>query len=132
MSNGATYRRVHLVANDTPTLVFDLFLRDSGLPIDLSNALTSAKFKVRLATSSTMKAEVTCTKLVGRKLPTGEIDTEAPYNVAGAGGRCSAPCDATVFDAAGRYFAELEVTFGATSQVSTPYQMLDIMVRADI
>jgi hypothetical protein len=124
-------RRLYLVANDTPTLLFDLVDGKTGEPIDLSNAATVARLKVRLATAAANKATITAGKLTGRSLPNGQVDPAPPYDVAGAGGRCAAACDATVFDAAGEYLAELEVTFGASSQVATPYQLLDIVVRAD-
>lgn len=125
-------RRIYLVANDTPTLVFDLVDRASGAPIDLSNASTTVRLKVRVSGAASNKATIVATKVVGRQLPNGQVDTAPPYDVAGAGGRCSAACDATVFDAAGEYLGEVEVTFGASSQVATPYQMLDIVVRADL
>lgn len=125
-------RRLYLVANDTPTLVFDLADRASGAAVDLSDPTTVVRLKVRLASAASNKATIVASKVVGRQLPNGQVDSAPPYDVAGAGGRCAVACDAAVFDAAGEYLGEVEVTFGATSQVATPYQMLDIVVRADL
>jgi len=119
-----------VVANDTPSIVLNLTDRFSN-PIDLSAGTTEVTLKVRESGSSVIKAEVVCTKVVGLEDEEGNINTAVPYNVAGAGGRCVAQCDATVFDAAGNYEAEIEITYDSGTVVNTVYKTLDIEARAD-
>lgn len=122
--------RLAVVTGDTPIIALDLTDQESGLVVDLSNAATTIAFKVRVVGSTTLKATVACTKLVGRKTPGGAIDSGAPYNVVGFGGRCQAECPSTVFDAPGEYEAEVEVTFGASARIATVFQLVRIQARA--
>lgn len=119
-----------VVANDTPYIVLNLTDR-FGKVIDISDAGTTVTLKVRVTGSATVKASVTCTKTPGLEDENGNIDTAAPYDVDGAGGRCVAECDATVFDAAGNYEAEIEVSYNGGAQISTVYKTLQIEARAD-
>jgi len=123
---------LHIVIGDTPQIV--LSIRDDTVrsqpPVDLSDAQTAVALKVRKV-GSTNAVSVACTKLTGAVDRDGSIDTSAPYDVAGAGGRCVADCDASVFTEAGKYEAEAEVTFGASGRVVTVYELVSILVRAD-
>lgn len=118
--------RIKLVTGDTPQIPISITDPATGLPIDLSSATVALKVRT---VGGTLKATVACTLLTGRVRDDDTIDTTAPYNVAGAGGRCQANCDATVFDAAGEYEAEVEVTIG--SVITTPYRVHKISVRED-
>ena len=134
----AAYRRINevktlrlsLVSNDTPSIILTVNDLSTGLPVDISDGGTTATLKIRLLGEVDNKDEIVCTKLPGRLLANGTVDASAPYDTDGSGGRCVAICDATVFDAAGDYEAELELSFGGTTIV-TPYQLLRITVRAD-
>lgn len=126
-------RRLRLVTGDTPNIELAVSDKRTGLPIDVSDALTVCVLKTRPITTppggGTVQS-VTCSKLVGREVP-GGIDSLAPYDVAGKGGRVLAACSAAVFPTAGEYEGELQVTFGATSQVATPYARVLVTVRDD-
>jgi hypothetical protein len=126
------YVRLELVMNDTPNIELGLVNKKTGLPPDLSDSLTVARLKTRpLFGASPSTTTTVCSKLTGREVP-GGIDTTPPYDVVGKGGRVLAACAASVFPAAGEYDGELEVTFGATTQIATPFAKLRITVRADL
>jgi len=124
---------LQLVRGDTPQIV--LSIRDKSVrsqpPVDLSDASTVVRFKVRQVGETTV-TEVLCTKLTGVVLADGSIDTAIPYDTAGRGGRCLANCAASVFPDAGKYEGEVEITFGATGRIGTVYQLFTINVRADL
>lgn len=111
---------INLVAGNTPQLVFDLFDRNG--PIDVSAGSTTVRLYVRANATP-----VVCTKLTG--YDNGDtIDSAAPYDVAGAGGRVRADCDQYVFPAAGRYAAEIQID--ANGVITTVYDDLIVNVRA--
>lgn len=130
MTSPPIQRIAGIVVGDTPTLVFALRDRITGAPVDLIAGTTGIKLRVqRIATPAPAAKEQACTKLAGRVLANGQVDSAAPYDVAGSGGRCQAACAASFFDVAGDYDGEVQVTFSATSQQATPYQLLRIQVR---
>lgn len=116
--------RLKLVTGDTPQIPISITDPATGLPIDLSSSTVALKVR---QVGSTLKATVACTLLTGRVRDDDTIDTS--YTTPGSGGRCQAACDATVFDAAGEYEAEVEVTTG--SVITTPYRLHKITVRED-
>lgn len=118
--------RLKLVTGDTPQIPISITDPATGLPVDLTSA--SVLLHVR-PVGGALKASVACTLLTGRVREDDSIDTAAPYNVAGFGGRCQASCPSTVFDVAGEYEAEVEVTIG--SVITTPYRVNKITVRSD-
>lgn len=123
-----TTRKLRLVAGDSPQILLALADRDSGQPTNLSDGGTSVLFKVRQQGVATLKGQVTCTKLTGLENEDGVvITTAAPYDVPGSGGRCMAACPPTLFDVAGEYEAEIEITFA--DRVSTVYDVRRITVR---
>lgn len=118
-----------LVVGDTQEIVSVLTDRVTGQPVDLSHAETSIKLKVRKVDATELKGEVAYTKLTGLVKKNGAIDTTSPYDVAGKGGRCLASCPVDLFDEAGDYEAEIEVTFGAADQVRTVFELQRFTVR---
>lgn len=108
-----------IVVGDTPTLNFALRDHITGTPVDLAAGTTTVKLRVRKVGAAGAATEVACTKLTGRVLANESIDTAPPYDTAGA----------SVFASAGDYDGEVQVTFSATSQQATPYQLLRIHVR---
>lgn len=111
---------VNLVAGNTPQLIFDLFDRNG--PVDVSSGTTTVHLYVKGNATP-----IVCTKLVG--YDTGEaIDTQPPYDTAGAGGRVRADCDADVFPTEGRYVGEIQID--AAGIVTTAYDDLVFNVRA--
>lgn len=120
--------RLNAVVGDTPQFVLVAADGRTGDPIDVSAADVVCRMKTRpLFGASPATTTTLCSKLAGREVA-GGIDTTAPYDVAGKGGRVLAACDATVFPAAGDYEGELEVTTAGT-QVFTAFAMLRITVR---
>lgn len=119
-----------VVQDDTPT--FRLSLREkSGAVVDLSDAQTVTRMKVRQIGETTLKGTVICTKLTGLLLDDGSVNVSAPYNVAGAGGRLAALCPADMFNISGPYEFEVEVTFGASNRILTVHKIERITVRPD-
>lgn len=121
--------RLRLVKGNTPGIVMVVRDRVTGDPIDISAGTTTARLRVASQAAPNTVKEVVCNKLTGLELANGTLNNAAPYDVAGKGGRCIAQCDATVFDTAGTWTGELQVTFSATSQQATPFVLLDITVR---
>lgn len=119
--------KLRLVTGDTPQIPISITDPATGLPIDLSAA--SVALKVR-PVGGTLKATVAATLARGRVRDDDSIDTAAPYNIPGRGGRAIAACSSSVFDVAGEYEAEVEVTIGAV--ITTPYKVQKITVRKDI
>ncbi len=123
--------KVKLVKDDTgPPLIFSLTDEFTGNPIDLSAGTTSMLFKMRAVGSTTIKASISMTKLVGLQNSDGTVTTTAPYDVAGAGGRCQVTWTSTALDTAGEYEGEIEITF-AGPIVQTVYNLVKISIRAD-
>jgi hypothetical protein len=121
--------RIRLVEGDTrPRLVFTLKDKDGDV-IDVSAA--TVKFKMRPLGSTVLKAEVICTKLSGLTGEDGTIDYTAPYNAAGVGGRIRVDWGSTDLDTAGRYEAEIEITYN-DGTVQTVYETIGITIRGDM
>lgn len=123
--------KLKLVKDDTgPPIVASLTDKVTGLPINITGAL-ALKLYFRAVGSTTIKDTLTGTPLTGKvKADNVSIDYNAPYNVAGAGGRLSFPLNATTLDTAGEFEGEIEVTFAdATRQ--TVFDLYKFTVRAD-
>lgn len=120
--------RIKLVQGDTRPVVTVQLADDAG-PIDLSNPGTSILLKFRAEGSTTLIVELEGTKLTGHEADS-TLDTAAPYDVAGAGGRCQFSwADSTALDGdAGNYEAEIEITF-ADGTVQTAYNLLKFKLR---
>jgi hypothetical protein len=121
--------RIRLVEGDTrPRLVFTL--RDTdGTPIDVSAA--EVRFKMRTIGSTTLKADVICANLSGLLQDDGTILYDPPYNVSGVGGRIRVDWSASDLDTAGRYEAEIEITYNDGTK-QTVYDKIPVTIRSDL
>lgn len=123
--------KIKLVKDDTgPPLICSLTDEFTGNPIDLSAGGTSLVFKLRAVGSTTVKETITMSKLVGLLNSDGSVTTTAPYDVAGAGGRCQVTWNATALDTVGEFEGEIEITFSGPV-VQTVYNLIKISIRAD-
>lgn len=118
------------VTNSALKVILSLTDRADSVPLDLSDAQTSAVLRVKRIGAEGAATEVACTKLVGR-LHLGAVDTTAPYDTAGRGGRLQAVVPAAAFDQAGDYLAEVRVT-PATGQPFTSDDTVRISVRQEL
>lgn len=122
--------KILLVQNDTrPLIVVSLTDDETGLPVELIGA--TAKLYFRAVGSTSLKDTLNGQLLAGIVLEDGSIDSAAPYNVPGSGGRLQFPFNLTTLDAAGAFEGEIEVTF-ADAGVVTLYDKLKFKVREDI
>mgnify|MGYP006279697557 CR=1 FL=1 len=122
--------KIKLVQGDTkPILVVSLTDENSGGSISLTNATVRMYF--RAVGSTTILATVVGTLLVGRVLDDGSIDTTAPYNTLGSGGRVQFAWGSTdLTQPAGDYEGEIEITFSDNSK-QTVYDLLKFKLRED-
>lgn len=126
-------RKILLVQGDTgPPLRLSITDPATGLPVDLSAAATTVLFKMRPVPVggevTTIKAAVTCSKLAGVVQDDGSINTAAPYNVPGSGGRCQVDWGPTDLNTAGEFEAEVEITFD-TGRVQTINKLIYLTIR---
>lgn len=129
--------KIKLVKDDTgPPIVASITNKNVvtstnplGVPINLTGATVVMFF--RAVGSTTIKSTLTGTLLTGRVQSDGiTIDTAAPYNVAGAGGRVSFAFQATTLDTAGEFEGEIQIT-NADTTIQTVYDKYKFTVRAD-
>ena len=124
--------KIQLVQGDTgPSLVFSLTDDTTGLPIDVSAAGTTVRFKFRAVGASDLKGTITATKLTGRQLADGTIDTSGAYATAGGGGRVQINWASTSLDTAGDFEGEIEITF-ASGIIQTAPAKVQMQVRAQL
>lgn len=123
--------KIRLVQGDTkPYVTLSLNSVVDGRAIDVSGAATVV-MKFRKVGSSTLTDTITCTKLTGRLMEDGSVQTAAPYDVAGAGGRVQVQWNSlTLATAEGDYEGEVIITF-ADGTIQTVYDRLKFRVRAD-
>jgi len=118
---------IKLVQGDTkPVLLVDVKDANTGLPIDISTATT--RLKIRMANAASIKDTIVGTPLPGLTLTDGTLNTAAPYDVAGVGGRVGFSWGADSLDTAGEMLGEVEVTFDDDS-VQSVYDVLRFKVR---
>lgn len=121
---------IKIVRGDTrPTIIASLTDKATGLPVDLTGA--TVKMYLRQVGQTTLKDTLTGTLLLGKREDDGSIDTDPPYNIAGAGGRVQFQPGATTFNTAGRFEGEFEVTF-SDGGISTTYDKQKFLVRDDL
>lgn len=120
--------KIKLVQGDTrPQLILSLTDDTTGNPIDISTATVRLKF--RASGSSTILATLSATAIAGVVLEDGTVSTNAPYDVAGKGGRCVVSWNSSALsNPAGDYEGEIEITFSDAS-VQTVYDVLKFKVR---
>ena len=126
--------KIYLVQGDSrPDVICELSDQKTGDPVAIDGATARMKFrKVGVTT--------TLTTLTGTLLPgvtvvaadgTSSVSVDAPYNVAGAGGRVQFVWGATDLNIdAGDYEGEIEVTF-SNNKIQTVYDVLKFKVRED-
>jgi hypothetical protein len=122
--------KIKLVQGDTkPALVVSLTDESTGSPIDVSGATTRLKF--RAAGTLTVLSTTTATKIAGRVTEDGTIDSTAPYDVPGKGGRVQFNWAAGSLDVPpGDYEGEIEISY-PDSTIQTVYDVLKFKVRED-
>jgi hypothetical protein len=122
--------KIKLVQGDTkPIIVVSLTDETSGSPLDVSAATTRLKF--RAAGGTTVLATLTGSNIAGKLNDDGTVNANAPYNVAGAGGRCQflwGPTDLN--QPAGDYEGEIEITYSDGS-IQTVYDLVKFKIRED-
>lgn len=122
--------KIKLVQGDTkPALIISLTDENSGEPIGISGSTTRMYF--RAAGSTTILATLTGTLLAGRVEEDGSIDTDAPYDVPGSGGRVQFNWGATdLTQDPGNYEGEIEITF-SDGTIQTVFDLLKFRLRQD-
>lgn len=103
--------------------------RGNKKPLDVSASGTTVVFRMRAVGGTTLKATVSCSKLAGVVNKKGEIETIAPYNVAGAGGIVQVDWSSGSVDTAGEYEGEFLVTLESGKPL-TLYNLLRVSIRA--
>lgn len=120
---------IKLVQNDTRPSVYVVIEDDNGDPIDLTGA--TAQMHFREVGSTTLKATVPGTLITGLVEDDGTVTTDAPYNVAGAGGRIRLDWSAGDLDTSGFFEGEVQVTFADTT-IQTTFALLNFYVREQL
>ncbi len=120
--------KLKLVQGDTRPQVKTVVKDDeTGLPLDVSAATVRMLF--RQAGNTLIQATLTGTLLTGLENADGTINTSAPYDVPGVGGRVVFPWVAGDLDCdPGDYEGEIKVTF-ADSTTQSVYEPLKFRVR---
>lgn len=103
--------KIKLVQGDTkPALIISLTDETTGAPIGVNGATTRLYF--RAAGTTNVLATLVATPLVGALNADGTVNSSAPYNLAGAGGRVQFNWGSTDLNQdAGDYEGEIEITF---------------------
>jgi len=102
----------------------------TGLPVSLAGG--SALMFFRAVGGTTLLSTVPGVLLTGLEADDGSVNTAAPYNVAGFGGRVAfvwGPTDLSI--PAGDYEGELQITF-ADGGVQSVYELMKFKVRAQM
>lgn len=121
--------KIKLVQGDTrPQLILSLTDDSTGLPIDVSTATVRLKF--RAAGETTILATLSASPIAGVVQPDGSVNSLAPYDVAGKGGRCAVGWTADALNQpAGDYEGEVEITY-ADASIQTVYDLLKFKLRS--
>lgn len=102
----------------------------TGLPVNLAGG--SALMFFRKAGASALLASVPGALLTGLEAEDGSVNTAAPYNVAGFGGRVAFVWGATdLAIPAGDYEGEVQITF-ADGGVQSVFDLVKFKVRAQM
>lgn len=106
-------RRITLTQGDTRPLSVISMQDVLGNPLDVSNASDVVRLKLREIGSTTVKDTIVCNKLPGFLSDDGvTVDSTAPYDTPGKGGRIEVPWTSLATDTAGEFEGEVEITFG--------------------
>lgn len=123
---------IQLVRNSSARLVLTLTDKSTRLPLDVSDSNLAVRLRVRRAGAPAAAGDVDCSKLPGRVMPDGSINTEPPYDTPGAGGRVQAQVPGAFFDAAGEWHAEVRLQHLDTAELIIPHDLVRITVREDL
>ena len=123
--------KIKLVRGDTRPQIKSIIKGiASGGPLGLTGA--TVKLYFRAVGSSALQATLTGVLQTGLEADDGSINTGAPYNVAGAGGRVIFPwATGDLLCEPGDYEGEIEVTFTDGSK-QTVFELLKFKLRADL
>lgn len=122
--------KIRLVRNDTkPAIIVSLTDENSGAPIGINGATVRMYF--RTTGGETILATLVGVLLPGRVLENGSVDSAAPYDTPGAGGRVQFSWGANDLDReAGDYQGEIEITYPDGS-IQTVFDLLKFKIRED-
>ena len=122
--------KIRLVQGDTkPAIIVSLTDEVSGAPIGLNTATVRMYF--RSLGETEILATLTGTLLAGRVTDEGTVDSSAPYDIPGAGGRAQFSWGSTdLARPAGDYEGEIEITYADGSK-QTVYDLLKFKLRED-
>lgn len=123
---------IECVRNSSAKVVIVVADKTTHDPIDLSAGTTTVELKLKRVGATSLAGTVVCTKLTGLQSADGSVDTTAPYDTPGRGGRVQADVPASVFSSAGDHVGELKVTDGLTGAVVIPHQLVEITVREEL
>ena len=122
--------KIRLVQGDTkPAIVVSLTDEVSGSPIGLNT--TTVRMFFRALGETTILTTLTGTLLAGRVTDDGTVDSTAPYDVSGSGGRVQFNWGSTdLVQPAGDYEGEIEITY-ADGAKQTVFDLLKFKLRED-
>jgi len=122
--------KIKLVQGDTkPALIVSLTDENSGAPIGVNGA--TARMYFRALGDTTILATLTGTLLAGVVQADGTINSLAPYDTPGTGGRVQFNWGSTdLSQPAGDYEGEIEITYSDGSK-QTVYDLLKFKLRED-
>lgn len=102
----------------------------TGLPVNLAGG--SARMYFRAVGASTLLATVPGVLLTGLEADDGSVNTDAPYNVPGYGGRVAFVWGTNDLNVSpGDYEGELQITF-ADGGVQSVYEFMKFKLRAQM
>lgn len=121
--------KIKLVQGDTRPQIKVVISDDTtGELVNVNGA--QIRLKYRASGTDAVLATMNGVALPGRELEDGTIDTTAPYNLAGVGGRVAFQLAAAATNQdPGQYEGEIEVTF-ADGTIQTVYAPLKFTLRA--
>ena len=101
-------------------------------PMDLTvGGVSFVRMHMKERGGDTLKATVPCTMLSGVLQDDGTVNYNAPYNIAGKGGRVQIDWVPLAVDTPGQFEGEFELVYGDGS-TQTTYQTTAINIRDDI
>lgn len=121
-------KKIPLVRGDTRPQVGSVIKdEDTGQAVNIAGA--TAKLYFRAAGQTELQATLNGVLLAGLELEDGTVNSNAPYNVPGAGGRVTFPWQVGDLDAEpGDYEGEIEITFSDGTK-QTVYETLKFKLR---
>lgn len=121
----------HVQGDLRPRKVLTITDEDEN-PVDLTvGGISTIRMHMRESGSDVLHATVPCTMLTGLQNADGTVNSNAPYNVAGKGGRIQVEWTTASVATAGKFEGEIELVYGdGTTQ--TTYGLIPITIRSQI